>query len=97
MDFKALKLFLVLVNFFSILLLGVLLTYLLMGEVSPVVLGNRYATLAGAQAWADFLFASYFSATCPPALLLAGRVLQPAPCTEGEEFIKQELTLFETV
>jgi hypothetical protein len=30
-----------------------------MGEVGPVVLGDRYATLAGVEAWAAFLFASY--------------------------------------
>jgi hypothetical protein len=44
---------------FSILLPGSLLTWLLMGEVGPVVLGDRYAKLAGAEAWAAFLFASY--------------------------------------
>ena len=44
---------------FSILLPGALLTWLLMGEVGPAVLGDRYATLAGAEAWAVFLFASY--------------------------------------
>lgn len=53
------KLFIDLMDFFSILLPGALLTWLLMGEVGPVVLGNRYADLAGAQAWAAFLFASY--------------------------------------
>lgn len=46
-------------DFFSILLPGALLAYLLMGEVGPVVLGDRYATLDGAEAWAAFLFASY--------------------------------------
>jgi hypothetical protein len=30
-----------------------------MGEVGPVLLGDRYAQLAGAQAWAAFFFASY--------------------------------------
>jgi hypothetical protein len=30
-----------------------------MGDVGPVVLGDRYAQLAGAQAWAAFLFASH--------------------------------------
>ncbi|UIE38901.1 hypothetical protein [Leptodesmis sichuanensis] len=46
-------------DFFSILLPGALLTYLLMGEVGPVVRGDRYDNLYGAQAWAAFLFASY--------------------------------------
>ena len=31
-----------------------------MGEVGPVALVGRYATLAGAEAWAAFLLASYF-------------------------------------
>ena len=47
-----------LMDFFSILLPGALLTYLLMDEVGPVVLGSRYTQLAGAQVWAAFLFAS---------------------------------------
>ena len=59
MNFDPQKFFIGLMDFFSILLPGALLTCLLMGEVGPVVLGDRYATLAGAQAWAAFLFASY--------------------------------------
>ena len=31
---------------------GALLTYLLMGQVGPVVLDDRFAELTGAQAWA---------------------------------------------
>jgi hypothetical protein len=53
------KFFIGLMDFFSILLPGALLTYLLMGEVGPVVLGDRYGKLAGAEAWAALLFASY--------------------------------------
>jgi 8-oxo-dGTP pyrophosphatase MutT (NUDIX family) len=53
------KFFIGLMDFFSILLPGALLTYLLMGEVGPVVLGSRYGQLAGAESWAAFLFASY--------------------------------------
>ena len=53
------KFFIGLMDFFAILLPGALLTYLLMGEVGPVVMGDRYAKLDGAQAWAAFLFASY--------------------------------------
>jgi len=30
-----------------------------MGEVSPVALGDRYAALGGAQAWAALMFVSY--------------------------------------
>lgn len=59
MNFDPQKFFIGLMDFFSILLPGALLTWLLMGEVGPVVLGDRYATLDGAQAWAAFLFASY--------------------------------------
>lgn len=59
MNFDPQKFFIGLMDFFSILLPGALLTYLLMGEVGPVVLGDRYAKLAGAQAWAAFLLASY--------------------------------------
>src|SRR5437764_10093012 len=59
MDFEPQKLFIGLMDFFSILLPGALLTYLLMGDVGPVVLGGRYAELAGAAGWAAFLFASY--------------------------------------
>ena len=35
------------------------LTWLLMDEVGPVVLGDRYDKLDGAEAWAAFLFASF--------------------------------------
>lgn len=59
MNFDPQKFFIGLMDFFSILLPGALLTFLLMGEVGPVALGDRYAKLDGAQAWAAFLFASY--------------------------------------
>jgi ADP-ribose pyrophosphatase YjhB (NUDIX family) len=59
MNFDPQKFFIGLMDFFSILLPGALLTWLLMDEVGPVVLGDRYATLSGLQAWAAFLFASY--------------------------------------
>jgi len=59
MNFDPQKFFIGLMDFFSILLPGALLTYLLMSAVGPVVLGDRYPQLAGAQAWAAFLFASY--------------------------------------
>jgi 8-oxo-dGTP pyrophosphatase MutT (NUDIX family) len=59
MNFDPQKFFIGLMDFFSILLPGALLTWLMMGEVGPVVLGDRYANLNGAQAWAAFLFASY--------------------------------------
>lgn len=59
MNFDPQKFFIGLMDFFSILLPGELLTLLLMGEVGPVVLGSRYGQLAGAEAWAAFLFASH--------------------------------------
>jgi hypothetical protein len=59
MNFDPQKFFIGLMDFFSILLPGALLTYLLMGEVGAIVLGDSYAQLVGAQAWAAFLFASY--------------------------------------
>lgn len=59
MNFDPQKFFIGLIDFFSILLPGALLTYLLMGEVGLFVLGERYSKLAGAEAWAVFLFASY--------------------------------------
>lgn len=58
MNFDPQKFFIALMDFFSILLPGALLTWLLMGEVSPAVLGDRYAKLDGVEAWAAFLFAS---------------------------------------
>lgn len=59
MSFDPKEFFIGLMDFFSILLPGALLTWLLMGEVGPAVLGDRYAKINGAQAWAAFLFASY--------------------------------------
>lgn len=59
MNFEPKNFFIGLMDFFSILLPGALLTWLLMGEVGPAVLGDRYARLDGAQAWAAFWFASY--------------------------------------
>ena len=59
MSFDPERFFIGLMDFFSILLPGALLTYLLTGDGGPVVLEDRYAKLAGAEAWAAFLFASY--------------------------------------
>src|SRR3954447_18713316 len=59
MNFEPQKLFIGLMDFFSILLPGAVLTYLLMDEMGPVVLGDRYGKLAGAGGWGAFLFASY--------------------------------------
>ena len=59
MNFEPQKFFVGLMDFFSILLPGALLTYLLMDDAGPVLLGNRYATLSDGPALAAFLFASY--------------------------------------
>jgi hypothetical protein len=59
MDVDPQKLFIGLMDFFSILLPDALLTYLLMGDVGPILLGERCEKFAGTEAWAAFLFASY--------------------------------------
>jgi len=59
MDFDPQKWFIGLMDFFSILLPGALLTYLLMDAVGPVLLTERYGKLAGSEGWAAFIFASY--------------------------------------
>jgi hypothetical protein len=59
MNFEPEKFFIGLMDFFSIVVPGALLTYLLMGEVGPVVLWDRFSKLAGAEVWSAFLFASY--------------------------------------
>ena len=59
MNFDPQKLFIGLVDFFSILLPGVLRARLLMVEVGPAVLADRYATFSSTQAWVAFLIASY--------------------------------------
>jgi hypothetical protein len=42
-NFDPEELFVDVMDFYSILLLDVLLTWLLMGEIGPVVFGDRYA------------------------------------------------------
>jgi hypothetical protein len=49
------KFFIGLMDFFSILLPGALLTWLLMGEVGPVLLGDRYSKNDELETQADFL------------------------------------------
>jgi hypothetical protein len=53
------KFFIGLMDFLSILLPGALLTWLMTGEVGPVMLGYRYVKLIGLQAWTAFLFVSH--------------------------------------
>lgn len=59
MNFEPQKFFIGLMEFFTVLLPGALLTYLLMDEAGPAVLPERYDKLAGSEAWAIFLFSSY--------------------------------------
>ncbi len=59
MNFEPQKFFIGLTDFFSILLPGALLAFVLMGEVGSVVLADRAPELAGTGGWAAFLFASY--------------------------------------
>ena len=53
------KLFIGLTEFFSVILPGALLTYFLMAEVGPLVLGPRYSSIGENEGWAVFGFASY--------------------------------------
>lgn len=53
------KLFIGLMDFFTILLPGALLTWLLMDQAALLTLGSRCVQLTGATGWAAFLFASY--------------------------------------
>lgn len=59
MNFEPQKFFIGLIDFFSILLPGALLTYLLKDEVGPHLLGAQYHNLAGAEAYGVFFFSSY--------------------------------------
>jgi len=61
MNIDAQKLFVGLMDFFSILLPGALMTYLAMDKwgFGTAVLGARYERLTETEAWAVFLFASY--------------------------------------
>lgn len=61
MDFVPDKFFVGLFDFFSILLPGALLTYLLKSHVGPQLVGAPYGELAGAEGWAAFLVASYLA------------------------------------
>ena len=67
MNFEPKSFFIGLMDFFSILLPGALLTYRLMGDVGPVVPGDRYARLGGAEAWAAFLLGSWLDEFCDRA------------------------------
>src|ERR1700692_1372116 len=69
-----------LVEFFSILLPGAVLTYLLKGDVGLCFPDDRYSKLAGTEGWAVFLFTSYLVGHfifLVGSWLLADRVYDP--------------------
>jgi ADP-ribose pyrophosphatase YjhB (NUDIX family) len=59
MNLEPQKFFIGLLDFFSILLPGALLTYLLMDHVGPLLLGSRYGSMSGNEGGAAFLVSSY--------------------------------------
>jgi ADP-ribose pyrophosphatase YjhB (NUDIX family) len=59
MNFEPQKLFIGLMDFFSIFLPGALLTYLLRTKMCPILAADLCAKPADAEGWAVFLFASY--------------------------------------
>jgi len=60
MNFEPQKLFIGLMDFFSILLPGALLIYLLMGDVDlTALMGDKYKTPTGPEGWVVFLITSY--------------------------------------
>lgn len=59
MDFAPEKFFAGLFDFFSILLPGALLSYLLKGTTEKFLIGKTYSEPAGTEGWAVFLAASY--------------------------------------
>lgn len=60
MNFDPQKFFIGLMDFFSILLPGVLLIWLLMDGVGPAVLGDRYDRLDGTQGWVACYSRTFF-------------------------------------
>ena len=59
MNFDPQKFIIGLMDFFSFLLPGAQLTFLLIGEAVPAVLADLYTGLDGVQAWAAFRFSSH--------------------------------------
>lgn len=59
MNFEPQKFFIGLIDFFSILLPGALLTYMLQGYLGPLFLGHDYGQLTGTKAWVAFFISSY--------------------------------------
>ncbi|MGY2134444.1 NUDIX domain-containing protein [Hymenobacter sp. HD11105] len=59
MNFEPQKFFIGLLDFFSVLLPGALLTFLVMNDLGPLLLGKDYGLFAGEQGWIAFFFSSY--------------------------------------
>jgi 8-oxo-dGTP pyrophosphatase MutT (NUDIX family) len=59
MSFEPEKFFVGVIDFFSILLPGAVLTYLLKDAAGPRILDGGYSHLQGTEGWAVFLFSSY--------------------------------------
>lgn len=59
MNFEPQKFFIGVIDLFSVLLPGALLTYLFKDDAGPFVLGDAYWNLTDTTAWMAFLFASY--------------------------------------
>jgi hypothetical protein len=61
MNVEPQKWFVGLMDFFSILLPGAVLTYLMRDRIGSMVLGDPYSALTGVEAWAVFLVSSYLA------------------------------------
>ena len=59
MNFEPQKFFIGLVDFFSILLPGALVTYLFKDDAGRRIFGDQYQKIAGTEGWLVFLFSSY--------------------------------------
>ncbi len=59
MSFEPEKFFVGIIDFFSILLPGAVLTYMFKNAVGPQLLGPEYGHLQNTEGWALFLFSSY--------------------------------------
>lgn len=57
--FEPQKFFIGLMDFFSILLPGALLTYIVRDDLGPLLVGPGFATLSGTEGWAVFLLTSW--------------------------------------
>lgn len=62
MGFEPQKFFIGVIDFFSVLLPGAILTYLLMDDIGPRLMGsNSYAHMNGVEAWLAFAVSSYLA------------------------------------